>query len=135
MAKTAEQVEAKAAKIAMKAELAARREAFLAQEQVMRFDYFDRLVLKKGKLNGHDLVGAQVVLGAPTQGRITATRIATIGVFALAARKGGGSTLTVLGETGWMETTDVKPKDMEKAAKFAAHVQQVITWQSSRAAA
>jgi len=34
-----------------------------------------------------------------------------------------------------METADVKPKDMEKAARFAAHVQQVITWQSNRIAA
>ncbi len=106
MAKTAEQIEAKAAKSAAKAEAAAVREAFVAEQQVMQWDIFGSLSLKKGKLNGHDLAGAQVILGAPTQGRITATRIATIGVFALAARKGGGSTLTVLVlAAGWRRRT------------------------------
>jgi hypothetical protein len=92
------------------------------------FLYDDGTVERLGKEGGtYPLAGvsARVEAGEALQKRVTATRVATMGVFALAAKKksGGEVYLTVEGpEFFW--TLEVDRKKQKDAREFAAKVNQ-----------
>ena len=69
-----------------------------------------------------EVTAATLETGADVGKRITATRLATLGVFALAAKKTTGKLyLTVSGEDdgeGWDELVEVSPKQERKAREF-----------------
>jgi hypothetical protein len=86
----------------------------------------DRVVRGSGKgAESHPLggVSARVERGADLEKRVTATRLVTMGVFALAAKKrtGGEAYLTIEGpDFFWTITVD--PKTQPDAREFAAKV-------------
>ena len=72
-----------------------------------------------------EVTAATLESGATVGKRITATRLVTLGVFALAAKKQTGKLyLTIEGGDDWVELVEVPPKQERKAREFALLLNQ-----------
>ncbi len=102
----------------------------LFQDEIKKFDGFS---IETYPLDG---VTATVESGTELDKRITATRLVTLGVFSLAAKKsrGGEWWMTIEGpEFAWADKVD--RKKIDKAKKFAVRVQTVAKQHTAKQAA
>lgn len=71
------------------------------------------------------------VITSTTKGRVTATRVATIGAFALATRKGANPVYLTLAGPGVERILEIPRRREMKAREFAAAVNAAVSGSSS----
>jgi len=94
----------------------------LARMEARQTHRFKSIVLTEHKIYGHPITsGVSAYVSGVGPSRVTATRVAAVGIFALGLKKSRGA-LLVVGGPGWTKTVDVSAKELKAAEAFAAQV-------------